>query len=35
MQHLADSMTDLCHSGKHNNADGESIPMYYSSGVEA
>ena len=35
MHHLADSMTELCHSGKHNNAGGESIPMYYSSGEGA
>ena len=31
MHHLADSMTELWHSGNHNNAGGESIPMYYSS----
>ena len=31
MHHLADSMTELCHSGNHNNAGGESIPMNYSS----
>ena len=35
MHHLADSMTELCHSGKHNNAGWESIPMYYRSGKEA
>ena len=35
MHHLADRMTELCHSGKHNNASGESIPMYYSCGEEA
>ena len=35
MHHLADSMTELCHIGKHNNASGESIPMYYISGEEA
>ena len=35
MQHLADSMTELCHSGKHNNACGESIPTFYTSGEEA
>ena len=35
MHHLADSMTELCHSGKHNNAGGESNPMYYSYGKEA
>ena len=35
MHHLADSMTELCHSGKHNNASEEGIPMYYISGEEA
>ena len=35
MHHLVDSITELCHSGKQNNASGESIPMYYSSGEEA
>ena len=35
MHHLADNMTELCHSGKHNDAGGESIPMYYSSGEDA
>ena len=35
MHYLADSMTDLCLSGKKNNAGGESIPMYYSPGDEA
>ena len=35
MHHLANSMTKLCHSGKHNNAVGESIPMHYSSGEKA
>ena len=35
MHHLADSMTKLCQSGEHNNAGGESIPMYHSSREEA
>ena len=35
MHHLADSMTKLCQGGEHNNAGGESIPMYYSSREEA
>ena len=35
MHHLVDSMTELYHSGKHNNVRGKSIPMYYSSGKEA
>ena len=35
MHYLADSMTELCLSGKNNNAGGESIPMYYSPGEEA
>ena len=35
MHDLAGSMTELCHSGKHNNAAGKSIPIYYSSGDEA
>ena len=34
MHHLADSMTKLCQGGEHNNAGGESIPMYYSSREE-
>ena len=35
MHHLADSMTKLCQGGEHDNAGGESIPMYYSSREEA
>ena len=35
MHHLPDNMTKLCHSGKHNNAGGKSVPMHYSSGEEA
>ena len=35
MHHRADSMTKLCQGGEHNNAGGESIPMYYSSREEA
>ena len=35
MHHLADSMTKLCDSGKHNNACGESIQMHFSSGEKA
>ena len=35
MHHLADSITKLCHSGNHNNACGESIPIHYSSGEKA
>ena len=35
MHYLADSMTELCQSGKNINAGGESIPMYYSPGEEA
>ena len=35
MHQPADSMTKLCHSGKHNNAVGESIPMHYSSEEKA
>ena len=34
MHHLAVNMTELCHSGKHKNVSGESIPMYNSSGEE-
>ena len=35
MHHLADSITELCHIGKDNNASGEGIPLFYSSGREA
>ena len=35
MHHLADSMTKLCQSGKHNNAGGEGIPLYISSREDA
>ena len=35
MHHLADSLTKLCHSRKHNNSGGESIPMHYNSGGKA
>ena len=34
MHHLADSTTELCHCGEHDNAGGKSIPMYHSSGEE-
>ena len=29
MPHLADNMTELCQCGKHNDAGGKCIPMYY------
>ena len=35
MHHLADGATKQWHSGKHDKAGGESIPMSYSSGQEA
>ena len=35
MHFLADSMTELCHLGKHNSASGKSIHMHYTSLEEA
>ena len=35
MHHLANSITELCQGWEHDNACGESIPMYHSSGKEA
>ena len=35
MHHLANSMTEMCHSGKHQNVSGESIQIFYSSWKEA
>ena len=32
MHHLADSMTELRNSGKHNNALGERFAIYQSGG---
>ena len=32
MHHPANSTTEQCHFGEHDNAGGESIPMYHSSG---
>ena len=32
MHHPADSTTELCHCGEHDNGGGMSIPMYHSSG---
>ena len=35
MHHPANSITELCHGWERDNACGECIPMYYSSGEEA
>ena len=35
MYHPAYCITELCQGWEHDNACGESIPMYYSSGEEA
>ena len=35
MHHPAKSTTELCHGWEHDNACGESVPMYHSSGEEA
>ena len=35
MHHPANSMTELCHGGEHDNTDGQSVPIYCSSWKKA